>query len=205
VTRLIIVRHAEPDAMRGRIYGRLDPPLSPTGRAQAERVALWLQPVPLDAVYASPLRRARETAGFLVRERGIEMAIHPGLVDIDFGEWEGRRFDELERSDPELYRSWMTQPTRTRFPGGENFGELQARVLAAVGEIRRETASAALVAHAGVNRVILGNVLGLADDAIFRLDQPLAAVSVVDWIEEAPIVRAVNLSLESAAWLAPSS
>jgi broad specificity phosphatase PhoE len=205
VTRLIIVRHAEPDAMRGRIYGRLDPPLSPTGRAQAERVALWLQPVPLDAVYASPLRRARETAGFLVRERGIEMAIHPGLVDIDFGEWEGRRFDELERSDPELYRSWMTQPTRTRFPGGENFGELQARVLAAVGEIRRETASAALVAHAGVNRVILGNVLGLADDAIFRLDQPLAAVSVVDWIEDAPIVRAVNLSLESAAWLAPSS
>lgn len=205
MTRLIIVRHAEPDAMRGRIYGRLDPPLSPTGRAQAERVALWLQPVPLDAVYASPLRRARETAGFLVRERGIEMAIHPGLVDIDFGEWEGRRFDELERSDPELYRSWMTQPTRTRFPGGENFGELQARVLAAVGEIRRETASAALVAHAGVNRVILGNVLGLADDAIFRLDQPLAAVSVVDWIEEAPIVRAVNLSLESAAWLAPSS
>jgi broad specificity phosphatase PhoE len=205
VTRLIIVRHAEPDAMRGRIYGRLDPPLSPTGRAQAERVALWLQPVPLDAVYASPLRRARETAGFLVRERGIEMAIHPGLVDIDFGEWEGRRLDELERSDPELYRSWMTQPTRTRFPGGENFGELQARVLAAVGEIRRETASAALVAHAGVNRVILGNVLGLADDAIFRLDQPLAAVSVVDWIEDAPIVRAVNLSLESAAWLAPSS
>ena len=205
MTRLIIVRHAEPDAMRGRIYGRLDPPLSPTGRAQAERVALWLQPAPLDAVYASPLRRARETAGFLVRERGIEMAIHPGLVDIDFGEWEGRRFDELERSDPELYRSWMTQPTRTRFPGGENFGELQARVLAAVGEIRRETASAALVAHAGVNRVILGSALGLADDAIFRLDQPLAAVSVVDWIEEAPIVRAVNLSLESAAWLAPSS
>jgi broad specificity phosphatase PhoE len=205
VTRLIIVRHAEPDAMRGRIYGRLDPPLSPTGRAQAERVALCLRPVPLDAVYASPLRRARETAGFLVRERGIEMAIHPGLVDIDFGEWEGRRFDELERSDPELYRSWMTQPTRTRFPGGENFGELQARVLAAVGEIPRETASAALVAHAGVNRVILGSVLGLADDAIFRLDQPLAAVSVVDWIEEAPIVRAVNLSLESAAWLAPSS
>jgi probable phosphoglycerate mutase len=98
----------------------------------------------------------------------------------------------------------MTQPTRTRFPGGENFGELRARVLAAVGEIRRETASAALVAHAGVNRVILGDVLGLADDAIFRLDQPLAAVSVVDWIEEAPIVRAVNLSLESAAWLAPS-
>jgi broad specificity phosphatase PhoE len=205
VSRLIVVRHAEADAMRGRIYGRLDPPLSPTGRAEAERVAAWLRPVPLDAVFASPLRRAEETAEFLVRGRGIEVSVHPGLVDIDFGEWEGGSFDELERSDPELYRSWMTQPTRTRFPGGENFDELKARVLAAVTEIRREAESGALVAHAGVNLAILGDALGLADDAIFRLDQPLAAVSVVDWIENVPIVRAVNAAVESASWLARSS
>jgi broad specificity phosphatase PhoE len=202
--RLVLIRHAQPE-MHGRIYGRLDPALSPTGRAQARALVAGLRGAELEAVYASPLRRALETAEPLARELGVEVSIHPSLVDIDFGQWEGRRFEELEQSDPELYRSWMTQPTRTRFPGGENFGELRARVLAAVDEIRRETASAALVAHAGVNRVILGNVLGLADDAIFRLDQPLAAVSVVDWIEEAPIVRAVNLSLESAAWLAPSS
>lgn len=202
--RLVLIRHAQPE-MHGRIYGRLDPALSATGRAQARALVAGLRGVQLEAVYASPLRRALETAEPLARELGVEVTIHPSLVDIDFGEWEGRRFEELEQSDPELYRSWMTQPTRTRFPGGENFGELQARVLAAFGEIRRETASAAIVAHAGVNRIILGNVLGLADDAIFRLDQPLAAVSVVDWIEEAPIVRAVNLSLESAAWLAPSS
>jgi alpha-ribazole phosphatase len=202
--RLVLIRHAQPE-MHGRIYGRLDPALSATGRAQAWALVAGLRGVQLEAVYASPLRRALETAEPLARELGVEVTIHPSLVDIDFGEWEGRSFEELEQSDPELYRSWMTQPTRTRFPGGENFGELQARVLAAFGEIRRETASAAIVAHAGVNRIILGNVLGLADDAIFRLDQPLAAVSVVDWIEEAPIVRAVNLSLESAAWLAPSS
>jgi broad specificity phosphatase PhoE len=202
--RLVLIRHAQPE-MHGRIYGRLDPALSATGRAQARALVAGLRGVQLEAVYASPLRRALETAEPLARELGVEVSIHPSLADIDFGEWEGRRFEELEQSDPELYRSWMTQPTRTCFPGGETFDELQARVLAAVAEIRRETASAALVAHAGVNRVILGNVLGLADDRIFRLDQPLAAVSVVDWIEEAPIVRAVNLSLESAAWLAPSS
>jgi probable phosphoglycerate mutase len=199
------VRHAEPDAMRGRIYGRLDPPLSPTGRAEAERVAAWLRPVPLDAVFASPLRRAEETAEYLAHGRGIEVNVHPGLVDIDFGEWEGGRFDELERRDPELYRSWMTQPTRTRFPGGENFEELKARALAAVAEIRQEAESGAVVAHAGVNLAILGDALGLANDAIFRLDQPLAAVSVVDWIENVPIVRAVNAAVESASWLARSS
>ena len=206
MTRLVLIRHAEPDdSMRGRIYGRLDPVLSPAGRAQAEMLAAWLREVPLDAIYSSPLRRARETAAPLARELGLEPNIHQGLVDIDFGEWEGRRFEELEESDPELYRSWMTRPTRTRFPGGEDFDELKARVLAAVGEIRVLPGSAAIVAHAGVNRVVLADALGLPDDAIFRLDQPLAAVSVIDWVDDAPIVRTVNAAIESAAWLVPTS
>jgi broad specificity phosphatase PhoE len=191
--------------MQGRIYGRLDPALSTTGRARAEALAAGLREVHLDAVYASPLRRARETAAPLARERGLDVSIHPGLVDIDFGEWEGRRFEELEESDPDLYRSWMTRPTRTRFPGGEDFGELKARVLAAVGEIAGLPGSAALVAHAGVNRVVLADALGLADDAIFRLDQPLAAVSIIDWIDDAPIVRALNAAVESVVWPAPTS
>jgi broad specificity phosphatase PhoE len=191
--------------MQGRIYGRLDPALSTTGRARAEALAAGLREVHLDAVYASPLRRARETAAPLARERGLDVSIHPGLVDIDFGEWEGRRFEELEESDPDLYRSWMTRPTRTRFPGGEDFGQLKARVLAAVGEIARLLGSAALVAHAGVNRVVLADALGLADDAIFRLDQPLAAVSIIDWIDDAPIVRALNAAVESVVWPAPTS
>jgi alpha-ribazole phosphatase len=204
MTRLVVIRHAEPE-MHGRIYGRLDPALSPAGRAQAEALAAGLAAVELQAIYASPLRRARETAEPLARERGIEVFIHQGLIDIDFGEWEGLRFDELERRDPELYGSWMTRPTQTRFPGGEDFGELKARVLAAGAEIRRETESAAIVAHAGVNRVIIADALGLADDAIFRIDQPLAAVSIIDWIDQTPIVRAVNAAVESTAWLARSS
>jgi alpha-ribazole phosphatase len=188
--------------MRGRIYGRLDPALSPAGRIRAEAVAAELRPVRLDAVFASPLRRARETAVPLARDRRMMVSVHPGLRDIDFGEWEGRCFEELEQSDPELYRSWMTRPTRTRFPGGEDFGELKTRVLAALDEIRTSTDSAAIVAHAGVNRIILADAMGLPDDAIFRLDQPLAAVSVIDWADDVPIVRTVNASVESAAWLA---
>ena len=49
----------------------------------------------------------------------LPVTVHNGLIETDFGEWEGRRFEELEESDPELYRSWMTSPTQTRFPGGE--------------------------------------------------------------------------------------
>lgn len=191
--------------MQGRIYGRLDPALSPSGCARAEALAAGLRSVRLDAVYASPSRRAQETAAPLAREWGTKVSTHPGLREIDFGEWEGRRVDELEESDPELYRSWMASPTQTRFPGGEDFGELKARVLAALAEIRASVGSAAIVAHAGVNRVILADALGLPDDAIFRLDQPLAAVSLIDWVDDAPIVRAVNAAVESGSWRTPTS
>jgi alpha-ribazole phosphatase len=204
--RLVLIRHAEVEAsLLGRIYGSLDPALSPAGRAHAEALSAWLRPVRLDALHSSPSRRAQETAAPLARERHLQVALHPGLRDIDFGEWEGRSFEELERDEPELYRSWMTQPTQLRFPGGEDFREVKARVLAALGEIRSNASAAALVAHGGVNRIILADALGLADENVFRFDQPLGAISVVDWIDGAPVVRAVNATVESAAWLARTS
>ena len=204
--RLVVIRHAEVEAsMSGRIYGRLDPPLAAAGRAHAEGLAARLAAVPLEAIFSSPARRALETAAPLARRLELEISVHSGLEEIDFGQWEGLTFDEVERRDPELYRAWMTGPPGKRFPGGEDYAELKARVLAAVAEIRASGASAVLVAHGGVNRVILADALGLADADIFRLDQPLGAVSVVDWIEDVPIVRALNAAVESTAWLARSS
>ena len=95
--------------------------------------------------------------------------------------------------------SWIAA---IRFPGGEDYVGLKARVLSAVEEVRERTTSAAVVAHGGVNRIVLADALGLPDDAIFRLDQPYCALSVIDWIDGSPLVRAVNASVESAAWLA---
>jgi len=206
MTRLVLIRHTEVEAsMSGRIYGRLDPALSPTGREHAEVLAAWLRPARIDAVHSSPSKRAQETAAPLARDRGLDVTLHPRLQDVDFGEWEGRSFEELERDEPDLYRSWMSEPTQTRFPGGEDFSEVKARVLAALGEIRSDASAAALVAHGGVNRIILADALGLADENVFRLDQPLGAISVVEWIDGAPLVRALNATVESAAWLARTS
>jgi alpha-ribazole phosphatase len=201
--RIILIRHGEvEEPFRNRIYGRLDPDLSAAGRAQAEGLAVALTAVPLEAIFSSPARRALETAAPLARRLEVEVTVHPGLREVDFGEWEGLTFEEVEQRDPELYRTWMAQPPETRFPGGESYAQLKARAQAALGEIRTEAAASAVVAHGGVNRVILADALGLADKNVFRLDQPLGAVSVIDWIEGVPIVRALNAAVESAAWLA---
>jgi alpha-ribazole phosphatase len=199
VSRLLLIRHAEPDeSMRGRSYGRLDIPLSTAGRTQAEAIAETLRDARLAAVFASPLRRALDTAAPLAEARGLEPIAHEGLRELDFGALEGSTFDDIARGHPELYESWMTDPTETRFPDGESFADLRARVLAAAAGIRSEHESAAIVAHGGVTRAILADALQMPAHAIFRLDQPYGAISVIDWFDGIAVVRAVNLRAEPA-------
>ncbi len=201
-TRVVLVRHGETDeAMRGRCYGRLDVELSPEGRRQAAALAGALTDVPLAAVYSSPLRRALETATTIAAAQGLEPVAEDALSEIDFGELEGAPYEEIRAERPELFRVWMETPASVRFPGGEAFADLRARVLPAVAEIRarHEGEAVAIVAHGGVVRIALADALGLADGAVFRLGQAYGGVSVVDWIEGAPVVPVVNAVLYSRA------
>ena len=196
-TRLLLVRHAETDpAVRGRCYGRLE--VGPLARrAAAGRGARGgAAEYPLAAVYSSPLSRALDTARAIAPAHGLEPAVDDDLREIDFGELEGLTYEEIEAERPEVFRAWMETPTSVRFPGGESFADLRGRVLRAVGAIRERHAgeAAAVVAHGGVVRVVLADALGLADGAVFRLDQAYGGLSVVDWVAEC----------RSCAWSTPS-
>ena len=201
-TRLLLVRHEETDgSMRGRCYGNLDVPLSDAGRQRAEELGTVLSELPLTAVYSSPLSRSLGTAAAIAAVQRLDVLAEERLREIDFGELEGLTYDEVRAERPELYRAWMETPTRVRFPGGEAFTDLQRRVLAAAAEIRsrHDGEAVAIVAHGGVVRVVLADALGLADEAIFRLGQSHGGVSVVDWLEGAPVVRLVSAVLYSRA------
>jgi alpha-ribazole phosphatase len=198
VSRLLLVRHAEPaEDARGLCYGRLDVGLSEHGRAQAAELAAALAVIELDAVYSSPRTRAVETAAAL----GVDVRVDDRLREIDFGELEGRSYEEIEQSDPVLFRAWMESPTTVQFPGGECYDDLRSRSTEVLDEIRRRHAVAAVVAHGGVVRAALQSWLELPAHAIFRLDQAYCGVSIVDWIGDVPIVRLLNggLPLQSLA------
>jgi alpha-ribazole phosphatase len=189
VSRLILVRHCEPqEDARGLWHGRLDIGLSDTGREHAERLGEALARHEWDAVYSSPRLRARETAVAVNRE----VVIDDDLREIDFGELEGRSYDEIAATDPELYRAWMERPTTVRFPGGESFAELKVRALEALDRIRATHESAVVVTHGGVLRAGLAAWLAMPDEAIFRLDQRYGGVTIVDWVEDVPLVRLMN-------------
>jgi alpha-ribazole phosphatase/probable phosphoglycerate mutase len=193
MSRLVLVRHAEPEeSARGLCYGSLDVGLSDEGRASAERLAATLGELRFDAVYASPRRRTLETAAPLARSRGLDPIVENELREIDFGELEGRRYDEIAETEPELYRRWMEAPTTVTFPGGESFALLRVRVLRALGRIRAAHECAVVVTHGGVVRAGLAEWLGMPGEAIFRLDQRYCGVTIVDWLGDTPLVRLMN-------------
>jgi broad specificity phosphatase PhoE len=179
VSRLVLVRHCEPDEdARGRCYGSLDVGLSDAGRAHARELATRLS---ADAVWTSPRLRARETAAPLTSSPFVD----DDLRELDFGELEGRTFDEIAASMPDLYREWMETPTRVRFPGGECWADLKER---AVRSIARIEGDAIVVTHGGVIRAALSDWLAIPDEAVFRFELGYGGVTVV----EDGIVRIVN-------------
>jgi alpha-ribazole phosphatase/probable phosphoglycerate mutase len=202
VTRLVLARHTEPEkGAHGRCYGSLDVDLSAEGRSHADALGAALSSFGVHVLYSSPLRRALETAGHIGAHLRLEPRVHPDLRELDFGELEGRTYDEIAASEPALWRTWMETPTAVCFPGGESYADLRARVAGALEEIRAQDSGSvvALVAHGGVNRALLAPALGLRDDEIFVIPQNYGAVSVIDWLGDEAVVHSVNADLILAA------
>ena len=194
-TRVALCRHGEPDASAlGRFCGAIDVGLSAVGEAEARALAGSLAGAQAEALYTSPARRALETSGPIGDRLTLEPIMEPRLRELDFGEVDGLPYEDVAAHRPELYAEWLRAPTQVRFPGGECYGDLQRRTLAALSAIttRHEQATTVVVTHAGVIRALLGAWLSLPDEAVFRIDQRYGSVNVVDWLDGAPVVRIVN-------------
>lgn len=193
--RVVLMRHAEPSARaRGWCYGKLDVGLGDSGRAQAATAASAFSRGDLSVVVSSPRIRAKQTAQVLATAVDAPLHEDDRLAEIDFGEFEGRTYEEIEASHPEAYAAWMHSPTTMRFPGGESFAEMKVRVLEAVRALRsaRPGETIGVVSHGGVGRIIIADALRMPDEAIFALEQSYAGVSVLDWWGNTPALRLLN-------------
>jgi len=184
-TRVILVRHGQTAWNVGdRFRGRQDLPLDETGRQQAmaagKRIAAHWSPM---AIYCSPLARARETAQAIDDACGLTVQSLPGLIDIDYGDWQGLSPDEAARQYPVLHDAWLHAPETVQIPGGESLAEVRSRAFAALQETldRHSDQTVVVVAHTVVNRLLLCAVLGLDNSHFWRLRQDTAAINVFDW------------------------
>jgi broad specificity phosphatase PhoE len=192
-TIVLLIRHAHTDAIGRWLAGRsCDVSLSQCGRAQAERLRDRLASVNLSAVYSSPLPRAIETAGPLARERGLRVDPLLELVEVDFGEWTGARFEDLA-GDPRwirfnLYRSMAD------VPGGERASEVQARIVRALdtGRARHPNQTIAFVSHADIIRSAVLHVAGAPLDFVHRFEIGPASITAVALNDQGATLLYVN-------------
>jgi alpha-ribazole phosphatase len=200
VSRIVLIRHAEPEeSARGLCYGTLDVGLSDEGLANAGRLASSLAGMSCDAVYASPRRRTIQTAAPLARAHALTTIVEDDLREIDFGDFEGRRYDEIATTHPDVYRQWMEAPTTVTFPGGESYEDLRARALRSLAQIGHAHDCAVVVTHGGVVRACLAEWLSMPSESIFRLDQSYCGITIVEWLGDTPVVRLMNGATETVS------
>jgi len=194
-THFLLVRHGETAWNRpGRFRGRADVPLSDAGRRQARLIGARLAGHPVAAVYASPLGRATDTAWAIARHHDLEPTPCDALVDMDYGEWQGRTPREIEAEDPAAWAYWLAQPSRAAIPGGEPVAHVRARAAHFVNDIaaRRPGQTVVLVSHDMVGRALMTAVLSLPLDAIRRIAQDNAALNVFERRNDRFVVSAIN-------------
>jgi probable phosphomutase (TIGR03848 family) len=199
-TTVLLVRHGTTPTTGKVLPGRTPGlHLSGAGREQAERVAARIAGMkkPPVAVYASPLERARETAAPIARALGLRVRTAHGLVEVDIGSWVGISLKRAVR-----LREWarvQAWPGGFRFPGGESFAELTARVTDAVLEIARAHSGETVVAvsHADPIRAVVASAAGIPLDLLQRLTISTCSVSAITYHGGGPRILCVNVSCDA--------
>ncbi|MDR2077117.1 MAG: histidine phosphatase family protein [Desulfovibrio sp.] len=191
---LYLMRHGRAGPP-GILLGRTDPPLSPSGEAEVLAWRPFFRDRPLDAVWTSPLLRARRTAELLRGPEDPAPVTVEAFREISLGAWEGLTSRQARDLDPHIWVARGKDPSQAP-PGGESFSDLSRRALpafAALGRQIRTLRAALLVAHQAVNRILLAAVLGLGPGAALSIPQDYARLTILAFGPESVRILARNL------------
>jgi alpha-ribazole phosphatase len=186
MTRLFLIRHGEVTTKKI-YYGHLDVPLSPEGVRQLQAAADALTEVKLAAIYTSDLCRAAEGARLIAAPHQLEVQSNAAFREMNLGMLEGLSWNEVRQQHPELAQKRYRDMLSFRFPGGgENLQDVAERVEPALQSLltQHPEATIALVAHNSVNRIILGQALGLPLSRVFGFGQSFGCVNRILYAEE---------------------
>ena len=193
-TVVLLVRHGQTPTTGNILPGRAPGlHLSDKGREQADAVATRIEAIPkVDAVYASPLERTRETAAPIAKKRHLRVKIEKGLVEADFGEWTGQELKTLFKQ-PE-WQTVQRYPSGFRFPSGESFAEMQTRITGTIDKLveRHKGGVIVAVSHADPIKAAVAQALGTHLDLFQRIVISPCSVTAIAYGPGGPAVLTVN-------------
>lgn len=190
-----MVRHGQTEWNRvERFRGRADLSLNDMGVKQAEAAAISLKNWQVAAIYSSPMKRALQTAEPIARNFHLTVQPLEGLIDIDFGVFQGLSAEEAREKDSKLLTMWVEQPHLAQFPNGENLDIVRQRVVTGVNELaaKHKDQTVILVSHTVVCRVLMCAMLGLDNSHFWQVKQDVNAINMFEIRDGAPLVTLVN-------------
>ncbi len=182
MTRIILARHGETEWNAGEVFrGRRDVGLNEVGIEQAELLGDYLADVTIEAVYSSPLMRALDTAQRIASRHKLDVRAAEGLVDFDFGAWEGLTHPEVKDTCGALYETWLKEPHLVQMPSGERLDDVRQRARGVLdGVLSERGGTVVLVSHRVVGKVLICAMLGLDNSRFWDIRLDLGAITVFD-------------------------
>lgn len=205
--RVILVRHGETEwNSQNLLQGSTDVPLNDKGKLQAEKVSTFLKNVPIHHAFSSSLIRAKDTASIILQHHNITLETRPALAEIHRGHWQGMTLDEIEMQYPEQFNLWRKHPHRLQNYSGETLQSASDRVwtewcnLLNPSQSQLKSRNVLVVAHEGVNRLLLCRLTGLPFSKFWEVPQHNTALNAIDYpwgIRGMSRVRIKNFVMQS--------
>ncbi|HEY2733279.1 MAG TPA: histidine phosphatase family protein [Polyangiales bacterium] len=196
MTRFYLLRHGSTDDLGVRISGCSSVSLDARGECEAARLAERMATIGIDALYTSPITRARQTADALARALKLEPLVCDALAELRFGDWAHQTLLDLDRD--ERFERFNRFRSGTRIPNGETMLDVQARAVAELLRLRdlHVEETLALVSHGDVIKAIVLYVLGMSLDLVARIEIAPASISCVDLDADGVRLQCLNASVE---------
>jgi alpha-ribazole phosphatase len=197
-TRLYIVRHGElVTSKEWRYVGQMDVELNDAGKQQIKKLSSRLSSEQIDRIFSSDLNRTIESANIIGNKLVIINEPISEFREIDLGVWEGHTLEEIEEKFPEDLLKRSEDIMDFRVENGESFSDVNKRVIPKIMDIIEDNVGKRIlvVAHGGVNQIIIADALGLNINNIPRLEQNYACLNIIDYYKTGPVVRLINETL----------
>ena len=183
---ICVIRHGRTALNAQKVFrGHLDSPLDDRGEQQAELTGKLLADIDLNVIYTSPLQRAVQTAEAVSKyqKNVVKVVPHQGFMDLSYGQWEGKTYDEVKQEYPELHKIWEEDPKKVVIPEAETLTEARNRIWPALEQILAENNNPiiAIVSHRVVNKLILISMLGLTESDFWKLQQDTCCVNLIEY------------------------
>jgi len=195
MTKVYLARHGQTEWNKKLTFrGRIDVPLNEAGYREARALSDALKDKNIEAIYTSPLRRSIETAQPIAKFFHLEIVPVQGLIDINYGDWEGLTFNEVKKRYSDQYDKWEKKPDLIRFPHGETLDEAKERSFRAFISIveKNPGKSILIVPHRVINKVLLCALLGLSNSHFWEIKQDTGCINLIEYVNNKFILSLMN-------------